>query len=145
MANVDARIKTYPATLGLSASGNDIYGEASTGDVDAFDEKIPPLNWDLSRGKYAPFPMLWQHDTKAVCGSWPVVQARPHALYVEGRLAEGFPLASMARKLIQQGHISSLSVGFKEVTSGYTDAEGIRVLGRCLLYEVSLTPMAANI
>ena len=36
-------------------------------------------------------------------------------------------------------------MGFKEVTPGFTDADGIRVLGRCLLYEVSLTPMAANI
>src|SRR5882724_3141729 len=106
MSNFAARVKTYPVPLRLSANGNDISAYASTGDVDEYGERIPPPNWDVSRAEFAPIPMLWQHDVKMPIGAWPVVQVRPQGLYVEGRIATGFPLANMVRKLVQQRLLS---------------------------------------
>ena len=86
----------------------------------------------LSRS--APFPMLFGHQTQTPIGVWDRVFEDNIGLYVAGRLLDE---ASKARRLVESGAVSGLSIGYRTRRAAPRKSGG-RILTEIDLWEVSV-------
>ena len=82
--------------------------------------------------------LLWQHDTREPIGVWRKMQETSRGLEVEGELfINEIPRAKQAHKLMKEGGLSGLSIGFRTMDAEYKD-DGTRILKEIDLFEGSL-------
>lgn len=82
------------------------------------------------------FPMLLGHETRRPVGVWDRAVEDKLGLYVEGRLFPGTKRADNAARLVREGAVSGLSIGYRTLRS-VRQPEG-RVLTEIDLFEISL-------
>lgn len=80
--------------------------------------------------------LLFQHDPKEPVGIWDSLAEDSHGLFVSGRLVPGVPRSDALKRLIQDGALDGLSIGFRTVKASRRD--GNRLLHEIDLYEVSI-------
>jgi hypothetical protein len=80
--------------------------------------------------------LLFQHDPKEPVGTWEAMGEDSRGLFVAGRLVPGVPRADALRRLIEQGAIDGLSIGFRTMRA--TRSGGLRQLWQIDLFEVSI-------
>ncbi len=82
--------------------------------------------------------MLWQHQADNPIGIWTKIMEDQRGLYVEGQLAEGVARADEAWRLLSEGALDGLSIGFRAVRSKKATATGQRHILEAELWEISL-------
>ncbi|RBO98716.1 HK97 family phage prohead protease [Pseudochrobactrum asaccharolyticum] len=82
--------------------------------------------------------MLWQHQADNPIGIWTKIMEDQRGLYVEGQLAEGVARADEAWRLLSEGALDGLSIGFWAVRSKKATATGQRHILEAELWEISL-------
>lgn len=131
----------------VNAASRSIDIIASTSSLDSYDE-IVEQEWDLRR--YATNPVvLFAHDSRALpVGTATNVRVEGGKLQATVKFAskEANPLAEQAWKLVQEGILRGVSVGFQSHEKRYEKRNGkdVRVLSKNELYEISLVPVPAN-
>jgi HK97 family phage prohead protease len=80
--------------------------------------------------------LLFQHDPKEPVGTWESLSEDSHGLFVTGRLVPDVPRSDALRRLIGNGALDGLSIGFRTVKASRRD--GNRLLHEIDLYEVSI-------
>lgn len=80
--------------------------------------------------------LLFQHDPREPVGIWESLREDAHGLFVTGRLVPGVPQAEALRRLIGEGALDGLSIGFRTVRASRRG--GNRLLEEIDLYEVSI-------
>ena len=80
--------------------------------------------------------LLFQHDPKEPVGTWESLNEDSHGLFVTGRLVQGVPRSDALKRLIENGALDGLSIGFRTVKASRRD--GNRLLHEIDLYEVSI-------
>ncbi|MBS3849121.1 HK97 family phage prohead protease [Devosia sp. BSSL-BM10] len=80
--------------------------------------------------------LLFQHDPKEPVGTWKTIGEDGHGLFVTGRLVPGVPRADALRRLIENGALDGLSIGFRTVRA--SRAGGLRKLWQIDLFEISI-------
>ena len=83
-------------------------------------------------GRAEPFPMLFGHQTDTPIGVWDRVFEDAQGLFVAGRILETAP-----RRLIEEGAVSGLSIGYRTRRSSDRHSGG-RILTEIDLWEVSV-------
>ena len=87
------------------------------------------------RGRHR-IKMLFQHDPKEPVGTWDAIREDDFGLWVEGRLVQDVPRADALRRLIGNGALDGLSIGFRTVRA--TREGGHRKLWQVDLFEISI-------
>jgi HK97 family phage prohead protease len=88
--------------------------------------------------------LLWQHDAGEPIGVWREMFEDQTGLYVKGELfVEEIPRARQAYKLMREGGLSGLSIGFKTIQSELNPKTGERLLTEIDLLEVSMVTFPA--
>jgi len=85
----------------------------------------------------APLPMLFGHETVTPIGVWDRVIEDYKGLYVEGRLLKAHKSRRHIMRLVQNGALSGLSIGYRALRSTPRAAGG-RDLLELDLWEVSI-------
>lgn len=80
--------------------------------------------------------LLFQHDPKEPVGTWESLNEDGHGLFVTGRLVPGVPRSDALRRLIGNGALDGLSIGFRTVKA--SRQAGNRLLHEIDLYEISI-------
>lgn len=80
--------------------------------------------------------LLFQHDPKEPVGTWESMAEDGHGLFVTGRLVPGVPRSDALKRLIGNGALDGLSIGFRTVKA--SRREGNRLLHEIDLFEVSI-------
>lgn len=80
--------------------------------------------------------LLFQHDPKEPVGTWDSIAEDARGLFVTGRLVPGVPRAEALKRLIGQGALDGLSIGFRTVKA--TREGGQRKLWQIDLFEISI-------
>ncbi|WP_236896873.1 HK97 family phage prohead protease [Devosia sp. SL43] len=80
--------------------------------------------------------LLFQHDPKEPVGTWDAIGEDSYGLFVAGRLVPDVPRADALRRLIANGALDGLSIGFRTVKA--TREGGHRKLWQVDLFEVSI-------
>ena len=80
--------------------------------------------------------LLFQHDPKEPVGIWESLGEDSHGLFVTGRLVPGVPRSDALKRLIANGALDGLSIGFRTVKA--SRRQGTRLLHEIDLYEVSI-------
>lgn len=80
--------------------------------------------------------LLFQHDPKEPVGTWESMGEDSHGLFVTGRLVPGVPRSDALKRLIGNGALDGLSIGFRTVKASRRD--GNRLLHEIDLFEVSI-------
>lgn len=80
--------------------------------------------------------LLFQHDPKEPVGIWETIGEDSHGLFVRGRLVGGVPRADALKRLIENGALDGLSIGFRTVRA--TREGGSRKLWQLELFEISI-------
>lgn len=88
--------------------------------------------------------MLLHHDMKRPIGKWTHMHEDTKGLKVEGTLTKGVRDADEAYALLQDGAISSMSIGYIPVKEDYDKKTGANLLQEVQLHEVSLVTIPAN-
>lgn len=83
-----------------------------------------------------PVRLLFQHDPKEPVGIWETVVEDGKGLFVAGRLTGGVPRADALRRLIENGALDGLSIGFRTVKATREGAN--RKLWQIELFEISI-------
>ncbi len=117
-------------------------------DVDSVKDKVINGAFKNSLNKYRiknQMPaMLWQHDAKEPIGVWREIFEDKKGLYVKGELfINEIPRAKQAYKLMREGGLSGLSIGFKTVESDLNHQTGERNLREVDLVEISMVTFPA--
>ena len=86
--------------------------------------------------------MCWQHSFYDVIGGFTEMKEDANGLYVKGRINLGVEKGREAYALLKAGDIDSMSIGYSCEDREYRD--GIRLLKKLKLYEVSLVTEPAN-
>lgn len=86
--------------------------------------------------------ILFQHDPSDVIGSWNEIAENESGLIVKGQLHMDRPRARTIRRMIQQGLVSGLSIGFKSKAS--TRQGRNRVISALDLFEISVVRNPAH-
>lgn len=120
--DVDGRFSGYASVFGRLDGGGDI---------------VMPGAFSRSLAKRRDrIRMLFQHDPKEPVGSWEAIGEDAHGLFVAGRLVPGVPRADALRRLIEDGALDGLSIGFRTVKA--TRDGGNRKLWQIDLFEISI-------
>jgi len=103
---------------------------------------VPDSVGDLiERGAFNPsaaMPILFEHDTGRVVGTWHTAVETDAGLEVKGRLfLDSVPLAREVHALIKRGRANGLSIGFR-ATETKTRADGNRTIIALDLAEISI-------
>lgn len=131
--------------------GRQFEGYGSTfGNVDLGDDVVLPGAFKDSLEKHAaeglPALMFWMHQPDQVPGKWLEMTEDSKGLYVKGELADT-QLGTEMRTLLNMKAVRGLSIGFqiedRQKDVSY-DADGMRLLHKIDLWEVSLVSMAMN-
>lgn len=80
--------------------------------------------------------LLFQHDPKEPVGTWEAIGEDANGLFVAGRLVPGVPRADALRRLIENGALDGLSIGFRTMRA--TREGGHRKLWQVDLFEISI-------
>lgn len=80
--------------------------------------------------------LLFQHDPKEPVGIWERIAEDGHGLRVDGRLVGGVPRADALKRLIENGALDGLSIGFRTVRATREGAS--RKLWQIELFEISI-------
>lgn len=80
--------------------------------------------------------LLFQHDPKEPVGTWDAIGEDGHGLFVAGRLVPGVERADALKRLIADGALDGLSIGFRTVKA--TREGGHRKLWEIDLFEISI-------
>jgi HK97 family phage prohead protease len=83
-----------------------------------------------------PVRLLFQHDPKEPVGIWERLEEDRHGLFAQGCLIEGVARADALRRLIENGALDGLSIGFRTVRA--TREGGTRKLWQIDLFEISI-------
>jgi HK97 family phage prohead protease len=86
-------------------------------------------------------PLLWQHDTWNPIGKLELTD-KEEGLWVKGKLVEGVQQADEAYKLLKNGIIRGLSIGYRTIKQKVE--ENVRHLKELKLYEGSLVTFPMN-
>ncbi len=90
-------------------------------------------------------PLLWQHDALEPIGAWREMHEDGHGLFVKGDLfINDIALAKEAYKLLKENVVTGLSIGYRTKESHREQKNGVRVLTKLDLLEVSLVTFPAN-
>lgn len=90
-------------------------------------------------------PLLWQHDVKQPIGVFREVYEDARGLFVRGELFTGDILrAKEAWKLMREGVVTGLSIGYRARESHRDQKNGVRVLTDIELLEISMVTFPAN-
>lgn len=131
------------------AEGGVFEGYASVfNETDSVRDRVAPgaFTNTLEKARYTGRmpPLLWQHDGSEPIGAWRVMREDAHGLYVKGELfVSDIPRARQAYKLLTEGVVTGLSIGYRAVKSHRDKREGARVLTEVDLQEVSLVTFPA--
>lgn len=88
--------------------------------------------------------LLWQHDVHEPVGVWKKMKEDDHGLMVHGQLfVEDIPRARQAHRLLKEGGMSGMSIGYRTVKSAIDEKKKIRTLLDVDLFEVSLVTFPA--
>jgi len=88
--------------------------------------------------------VLWQHDNHQPIGVPVEMRDEPDGLWVKARISET-TLGNDALRLMKDGVIDSLSVGFYLYEKDYTiDEKNVRIINEAVLKEFSLVTFSAN-
>ena len=82
--------------------------------------------------------MLFQHDPSEPLGRWMTIREDGRGLYVEGQLAPGVAKADEVHRLMKNGALDGLSIGFQTVRSKRDAKTGIRHILEADLWEISV-------
>jgi HK97 family phage prohead protease len=119
------------------------------GVTDSVNDRIAPGAFQKSLATHAAEkrlpPLLWQHDAKQPIGAFAAVAEDAHGLFVRGTLfTEDIPRAREAWKLLREGVVTGLSIGYRARESFRDDKTGVRVLTDIELLEISMVTFPAN-
>lgn len=105
--------------------------------LDAGGDIVMPGAFAKSLGKRGDrIRLLFQHDPKEPVGTWDAIGEDARGLFVAGRLVPGVPRADALRRLIGNGALDGLSIGFRTVRA--TREGGHRKLWQIDLFEISI-------
>lgn len=82
--------------------------------------------------------MLFQHDPGEPVGVWTEIREDRRGLFVRGKLIPGVARAHELHALLQAGAIDGLSIGFKTVRARHERRNGVRLLEKIDLWEISV-------
>lgn len=88
--------------------------------------------------------LLWQHDMTVPIGIWQEFEDTPQGLVGHGKLSLDVPRAQDAYALMKDGALA-LSIGFNLQKGGAEFKDGVELLNKLDLIEVSLVSIPANI
>ena len=80
--------------------------------------------------------LLFQHDPTEPVGIWETIAEDGYGLFVKGRLVPGVPRADALKRLIADGALDGLSIGFRTLRA--TRENGQRKLWQIDLFEISI-------
>jgi uncharacterized protein len=86
--------------------------------------------------------MFWMHRPDQVPGKWVSMEEDDKGLYVKGQLADTV-LGNEMRTLLGMKAVRGLSIGFRIQERRY-DEDGIRIISKIDLWEVSIVSLAMN-
>src|SRR6185312_11980960 len=91
-------------------------------------------------------PMLWQHDTDEVIGTYPEMGENDHGLDVTGRIVLATQRGREAYALLKAGAIKAMSIGFTipDGKADYDQESQTRHIREARLWEISLVTFPAN-
>jgi HK97 family phage prohead protease len=89
-------------------------------------------------------PILWQHDTTKPIGVWLSAVEDKKGLYLTGKLTKGVQQADEAMRLIADGAISGLSIGYVVVNERYDAKQQANLLIEVDLRECSVVTFPCN-
>lgn len=117
-----------------------ISGIASSISVDRQGDVVVPSGgrWRL------PVPLLWQHSHRDPLGKVTRVELRGSQLWFEAEFAEGVARADEVWRLVEQGALDSVSIGFREVGDPARLPSGGRRWDSWELLEISIVAVGAN-
>ncbi len=120
------RIEGYASLFGETDQGGDVVAPG------AYAASLARL---AEAGRTVKF--LWQHDPAQPIGIWEELNEDDKGLYVKGRILSEVARGREAVALIEAGAIDGLSIGYRTLKAGSTEA-GRRLLSEIELWEVSL-------
>lgn len=127
-----AYFKGYASTFGNEDSYGDVIERG------AFTKTASEANGTL--------PMLWQHDTDEVIGTYPAMAETDGGLMVEGQIVLATQRGREAHALLKAGAIKSMSIGFTipEGKADFDQETQTRHIREVRLWEISLVTFPAN-
>lgn len=127
-----ATFKGYASTFGNEDSYGDVIERG------AFTKTASEANGSL--------PMLWQHDTDEVIGTYPAMAENQQGLEVEGQIVLATQRGREAYALLKAGAIKSMSIGFTipDGKADYDQEQQVRRIREVRLWEISLVTFPAN-
>ncbi len=119
----DLRISGYASVFDCRDLGGDIVRRGAFA-ASLLKRKVPTI------------PMLLGHETQTPIGVWDRLFEDRSGLFVSGRIFAGDPRADRAAKMVREGALSGLSIGYRPVRSGVLNHG--RALLELDLWEVSV-------
>lgn len=114
------------------------------GNIDSYGDVVEPgafAKTITERG--ANIPILWQHNSGLPIGTGEVYDAGSH-LGIKGRIIDSVSYGADALKLIREGVVKGLSIGYRIVKDAWDSERKVRLLKEVKLYEVSVVTFPAN-
>jgi uncharacterized protein len=124
-ADEDGTFEGYASVFGVMDLGHDVVMPG------AFHET---LNQRGSEG----VKLLWQHDPRQPIGLWQVLVEDRHGLFVRGKLDLETRKGREAMRLMHNGALDGLSIGYRTEQARKDPETGLRRLDRVDLWEISL-------
>jgi HK97 family phage prohead protease len=90
------------------------------------------------KARGAPLPVLWSHDQSKPVGRFTALREDAKGLYVEGRLTMETQAAKDAFAYLRDRAVSGLSIGYGIPEGGAEHKNGVRLLHKIDLHEISL-------
>lgn len=102
----------------------------------------------LKERKLSSIKMLRDHDTRKVVGKWLELREDERGLYAKGKLfADGDDPVALAKetlRLMREGALDAMSIGYRTVKSMFDEGTGIRKLVDVDLWEISIVTFPMN-
>lgn len=115
------------------------------GGVDSYGDTIVRGAYsDTLANRQRPPLMLFGHNAGRVIGKWTALAEDEKGLVVTGELTPGHTDAKNAYASLKHGAITGLSIGFRVPDGGAEEKDGVRLLKKIDLVEISLVSMPAD-
>lgn len=114
---------------------------AAYGNVDHHGDRIEVGTFKSAEGQK--IPLLFAHKTDQPVG-YATVTETPQGLAVKGKLLLDTVAGSEAYSRLKAGVLKALSVGFQLPKDGFAFKDGVRVITKAVLKEISLVVFGAN-
>lgn len=122
---LDGTFKGYASLFGKVDLGNDCVRKGAFAKA-------------LKGRKPSSVRMLYQHDPNEVIGTWTRITEDQNGLYVEGKLTAGVERADEVLKLLREGALDGLSIGFQTKRATKDPKTGVRHIHEADLWEISI-------